>query len=442
MKKVTFHFPKIFLWGTATSSHQVEGNNTNNNWYAWENTPGKIHGGAKAGLACDWWSGRWKEDLKNAANDGQNAHRLSIEWSRIEPEPGKWDQEALNYYREMLKGMQTMGLTPMLTLHHFTDPLWISEQGGWENDETPRHFAKFVRKSVEALKEHVNLWVTINEPAVYTVSGYLMGIFPPGKNDLGLAFQVMRNLIRGHIYAYDIIHELQPGALVGIAKNYRPMALARPWFPPDRWITNFTSGNFNNAFNYTLLNGNFNFVLQEASLPEAIGTQDFIGVNYYSRDLIAFKPLAFKGVFHRRFYPENAELSENGFIANIPIGMFESLQWASRFKLPIYITENGIEDSQDALRPRYLVEHIQQVWRGIDAGWDIRGYFHWSQVDNFEWERAWTQRFGLWGLNVDTQKRIRRKSVDIYAAICKQNGISHETVNKYIPELYDKLFPT
>ena len=440
MEKTTFSFPKGFLWGTATSSHQVEGNNTNNNWYVWENTAGKICEGAKSGLACDWWGGRWKEDLKNAADDSQNAHRLSIEWSRIEPQPDTWDQGALNNYREILKGMRKMGLTPMVTLHHFTDPLWVTELGGWENDKTPQYFAEFVRRAVKALKDYVKLWVTINEPAVYTVSGYLMGIFPPGKSDLGLAFQVMHNLIRGHSRAYHIIHELQPDAIVGIAKNYRPMAPARPWFPPDHWIANFISGNYNNAFNRALKDGKFNFALKRAFIPEAAGTQDFIGINYYSQDLVVFKPLAFKDILHRRRYLDNAELSETGFIANIPIGIYKSLQWASCFKLPIYITENGIEDSQDVLRPRYLVEHIHQVWRGIKTGWDIRGYFHWSQVDNFEWERGWTQRFGLWGLNVDTQERIRRKSVDVYAAICKQNGISPGTVKKYTPGLTDKLF--
>ena len=124
-----------------------------------------------------------------------------------------------------------------------------------------------------------------------------------------------------------------------------------------------------------------------------------------------------------------------------PPASFNSIRWARRFKLPILITENGVEDPDDSLRPRYLVEHLHQVWRAITFGWQVKGYFHWSLVDNFEWERAWTQRFGLWGLDPATQARIRRPSVDIYAEICRSNGISSEMVRKYIPELTEKLFP-
>ncbi len=148
MPEAKYQFPQDFLWGTATSAHQVEGQNTNNNWAAWESEPGRIINGDKAGLACDWWNGRWEEDLRNAARDGQNAHRFSVEWSRIQPAPDRWDESALDRYRAMVKGMRRLGLTPVVTLHHFTDPLWIYERGGWENEETPKYFEGFVRKVV------------------------------------------------------------------------------------------------------------------------------------------------------------------------------------------------------------------------------------------------------------------------------------------------------
>ncbi|RMF45510.1 MAG: glycoside hydrolase family 1 protein, partial [Anaerolineae bacterium] len=137
MPQATFHFPRGFLWGTATAAHQVEGNNTNNNWYAWEQAGRTVH---PSGLACDWWGGRWREDLDRAAEGGQNAHRFSVEWSRIQPEPDRWDEEALDHYRQMLQGMYERGITPLVTLHHFTDPLWLSEQGGWENEAAIGHF--------------------------------------------------------------------------------------------------------------------------------------------------------------------------------------------------------------------------------------------------------------------------------------------------------------
>jgi beta-glucosidase len=441
MPKATFQFPKGFLWGTATSSHQVEGGNTNNNWHAWENQPGRILNGDTSGLACDWWGGRWKEDLRNAAECGQNAHRMSIEWSRVQPAPDRWDDDALDYYRQMITGMRRLGLAPMVTLHHFTEPLWISDIGGWENEQTVAYFASFTRRVVEKLGDLVDNWITVNEPEVYTTGGYVGGGFPPAKNDLKAAFTVMLNMLKAHASAYHIIHELRPGALAGYAKHYRGFEPSRPWFPPDVWITKFTSAGFNDAFSGALVDGRLKFAFYQEKVPQAIGTQDFVGINYYSLDKVVFKPLAVKEVFHRRYHPSDAQISETGFIANIPRGLYQALRWARRFRLPIYITEHGVEDSRDEMRPAYLVEHLREVWRAANQNWDIRGYFHWSQVDNFEWERGWSQRFGLWGLDVETQQRVRRPSVDLYTAICRENGISSEAVSRWAPDAFDRLFP-
>ncbi len=439
MKQDMLSFPKGFLWGSATASHQVEGNNTNNNWYLWEQTPGKIMGGAKAGSACDWWNGRWKEDLKHAAEDGQNTHRLSIEWSRIEPQSGKWDETSIQAYRQMLQGINKLGLKPMVTLHHFTDPIWIYEKGGWENEETVNFFVRYVEKIVPILQDLVDMWITINEPTVYVFSGYMAGEFPPGKSDPKAAFQVMRNMVRGHARAYHTIHKIQAHAMVGFAKNFRAMVPARAWFLPDHWMKNFAYHTFNNAFADTLMDGKLKFVFWKESIPEAIGTQDYIGVNYYTRDNVKFNLLSAKTFFQERFFSPDAELSENGFIATEPIGFTESLQWAKRYRVPIYITENGVEDSHDTMRPHYLITHLYEMWKAIQSGMDIRGYLHWSQVDNFEWERGWTQRFGLWGLNLETQQRIRRPSVDIYRDICTQNALPAESILHHAPELQDSV---
>jgi len=441
MPQASFHFPTGFMWGCATAAHQVEGNNTNNNWSAWENQPGRIIHGHKAGLADDWWSGkRWKEDMDRAAETGQNAHRLSVEWSRIQPAPDRWDEGALEMYREMVRGIVQRGMTPMVTLHHFTDPLWLVEMGGWENDSAPELFAAFVRKVVEALKEYVSLWVTINEPNVYASCGYLEGSFPPGKKDVNAFARVLRNLVRGHALAYRAVHDIQKTARVGTAINYRAFWPARGWMPLDKTMTNIGHQIYNNAFAGALVNGKLNLVVKRAAIPEAAGTQDFIGVNYYTGDKITFV-LNPEKLFYERKVPEGALMSPTGFIADIPEGMFQALKWAKGFKLPIIVTENGVEDPDDLMRPRYLVEHIHQVWRAVNFSFPIKGYFQWSLVDNFEWERGWTQRFGLWGLDVEKQLRIRRKSVDVYAAICKENGITSEMVEQYVPELFPVLFP-
>jgi beta-glucosidase len=440
MPNATIHFPRGFLWGTATAAHQVEGNNTNNNWWQWEQDG---HTNGKAGLAADWWGGRWKEDMDRAAETGQNAHRFSVEWSRIQPAPDRWDESALERYRSMVRGMVERGLTPMVTLHHFSDPLWLYEKCSWEDEAVVPQFEKYVRKVVEALKEYVTLWCTINEPNIYALNGYVAGDFPACHKGLNVAMKVMANMLRGHTVAYHAIHELQPEARVGYALHYRPMEAARPWFPLDRLMRNIQYNGVNMAFPSALSTGVMQSPLGNLRIPEVKGLQDFLGVNYYSVDTVKFDLTNAKELFGKRYYPADSDFSATKFIANRPEGLYDSLKWAvdTYPGLPILVTENGVEDPDDKMRPRYIAQHIQQLWRAINFNWPIKGYFHWSLVDNFEWERGWTQRFGLWGLDVETQARIRRPSVDLYAAICRENGLSSEMVAQYCPEVLSKLFP-
>jgi beta-glucosidase len=440
MAQATIRFPRGFLWGTATAAHQVEGNNTNNNWWAWEQQEGRILQGHKSGLACDWWGGRWKEDLDRAAEAGQNAHRFSIEWSRIQPTPDQWDETALERYRSILRGMHERGLMPMVTLHHFSNPIWLEEQGGWENDDTPAKFAAFVRKAVDALKEYVSHWVTINEPNVYAYAAFNEGVFPPGKRNIGSTFHVMLNLVRAHAMAYKIIHEIQPESRVGLAMNYLSIFPATS-SPLDGFVAGVQSAIYNDLFPRAARDGKVNFLYRTVRIPEAAHTQDFLGINYYSRNVASFDLSAVSTLFGRMKHPEGVEESATGFIANVPEGFYEAMKWGLQFNVPMIVTENGVEDHEDKMRPRYIVQHIQQMWRAVNFNWPVKGYFHWSLVDNFEWERGWTQRFGLWGLDIETQARIRRNSVDLYADICKENGLSNAMVEKYCPEILTRIFP-
>jgi beta-glucosidase len=441
MAQATFYFPRGFLWGTATASHQVEGKNTNNNWWAWEQEPGRILNDHKSGLACDWWGGRWREDFDRAAEGNQNAHRLSIEWSRIQPAPDRWDEGALDRYREMLQGLHERGLTPLVTLHHFSEPRWLSELGGWESDAVVVYFETYVRKVVDAIKEYVNLWFTINEPNVLAVFGFLFGLFPPGKKDPGAAYRAVKNMVRAHAAAYRAIHSLQPTARVGIALNYRSSQPAKPWFPLDHWSASLQARAYNEAIPRALSEGVLRLPFVRARLPGVKGTQDFLGINYYTRDYIAFNPLKAQELFMQRFYRPGCDLSETGFLACEPKGMFEALKWAQQFNVPLIIAENGVEDSKDILRPSYLILHLHQIWRAVNFNWPVKGYFHWTLVDNFEWERGWTQRFGLWELDVESQARRKRPSADLYAEICRENGLSSEMVAHYAPELLEEIFP-
>jgi beta-glucosidase len=174
MPTAKYSFPKGFLWGTATASHQVEGGNTNNNWFQWEQEGHTAH---KSGLTSDWWNGRWQEDFDRAAQAGQNTHRFSVEWSRIQPAPDRWDEDALDHYRTILRGLHERNITPMVTLHHFTDPLWLTDLHGWETEAVVPLFEKFTCKVVETLHEYCNLWCTINEPNAYALLGYVRGLF-------------------------------------------------------------------------------------------------------------------------------------------------------------------------------------------------------------------------------------------------------------------------
>jgi beta-glucosidase len=440
MIEASYHFPNNFLWGTATAAHQVEGKNKNN-WSEWEKTPGRIVDGSCSDNASGWWQGRWKEDFERAAATGQNAHRFSVEWSRIQPTPDTWDEKALLVYQKMAKKLVDLKMTPFVTLHHFTDPLWFRDKGGWESKESPVLFEKFVRRVVSVLSPYVKFWITVNEPNVYSVMGYLLGINPPGKSSAKATRTVFANLMRGHALAYHAIHSMQQDAKVGFSIHHAPLHPAHKWSPLDRIYSRFFNWNWNDAFPRTTQTGVFRFFFSLTRIPEAKQSMDFLGVNYYNRQFVSFTPRNKDTLFARIDPAKDAQPSRSRNFANDPAGMFETMKWARDFGLPIYITENGIEDEEDILRPRMLVENLHQVWRAANFNWNIKGYFHWSLVDNFEWLAGWTERFGLWGLDIHTQERVKRKSAEIYEAICKENGITSAMVQEFVPESFNILFP-
>jgi beta-glucosidase len=197
------------------------------------------------------------------------------------------------------------------------------------------------------------------------------------------------------------------------------------------------------AFPSAISTGALKSSLGKIPVPEAKGTQDYFGLNYYSVDTVAFDLSKRDEMFSRSFFTEGTDLADAGMNSNTPEGFFWAFKWVVKTypNLPILVTENGIEDSTDRIRPRYLAQHVHAMWRAVNFNWPVRGYFHWSLVDNFEWERGWTQRFGLWGIDFETLQRTKRPSADLYAAICKENGLSSEMVEKYCPEVYAKMFP-
>lgn len=182
------------------------------------------------------------------------------------------------------------------------------------------------------------------------------------------------------------------------------------------------------------------FLSKTVSFPQARGTHDFLGVNYYTEDVVAFSSKA-NEAFGHHYFPKDAEISPNGLIANRPEGFYGALRWAADFGVPVIVTENGVEDGADQLRSRYVAQHIHRLWRAVDAGVPIEGYFHWSLIDNFEWERGWTQRFGLWELDIETQRRRKRRSGQFYEQICQTNSLSADAVSTFAPGVLEKIFP-
>ena len=428
----TLRFPEGFLWGTATSSHQVEGNNTNNNWWVWEQTPGHIEDGTTSGRACDWWN-RAEEDLDRAAALGQNAHRMSVEWSRVEPRPGEWDAAALARYRQIIGHLSQHGMEPMVTLHHFTNPLWLEERGSWENEETIALFDRFVAKVVESLGDLVNLWCTINEPNVYAYMSWADGTWPPGKQDIFTAFRVMRHLARGHVAAYRTIHRIQPHAQVGIAHHLRPFDPLRPDSALDRLAASLQNRVFNDAVFEGMYSGRLILPLGWGRVPEAGDESefmDFVGLNYYTHEVVTFDLRLPGELFGRRLVRDGIELTLFGEEI-YPQGIYRCLKELARYGKPIYVTENGTADHGDDRRRRYMIQHLIQVQRAIAEGVPVRGFFYWTLVDNFEWARGWSTPFGLIHLDPASGERTPRPSAALYAEIAQANAITHEMVARY-----------
>jgi len=432
-------FPDGFLWGAATAAHQVEGENNNNDWWDWEQTPGHIQNGDTSAVACDWWQGeRYRGDFDLAKSFGHNAHRLSVEWSRIEPREGEWNDDAIAFYRRVLTALRERGMTPLVTLHHFTNPRWLRAKGAWETEAVVPLFERFSGKVVQELGDLCDFWITLNEPMVYVYSGYVNADWPPGKkSDFMTAMRVATNLIRAHAAAYRAIHRNQPNARVGIAHHIRPFKPQNAASPLDRLVAGIQDYLFNRMMFYSLEEGRIRFPMaMNLAVPELIGTQDFIGLNYYLSGRVIFdlsQPLTF---FGRQMPPKpwgtsfDEELKRwfgNGDID--PDAFYATTMWLVRLGKPIYITESGICDTHDEIRPRYLVTHLAALNRAIQDGAPVKGYFHWTLVDNFEWKEGWNLRFGLIANDPATQRRTPRASAELYARIIRENAIADDLQN-------------
>lgn len=410
-------FPNHFFWGAATASHQVEGGTTND-WSEWEEANaerlareahskfGHLPGwtekfGAEAarpenyrsGLAVDHYH-RYEEDFDIAKNLRHTAHRFSIEWSRIEPERGAWDEQEIAHYQDVVRALRARNIEPFVTLWHWTLPLWLAREGGILAPQFPQYFARYAEKIGLALGNDVKFWITINEPVVVVSHAYLHGIWPPQEKSLFHTYRALKNLVRAHTLTYQKIKGLNPEANIGIAKNNIAFELGKNTLP-NKILKKLAHCLRNTWF-----------------LKQIKNEQDFIGLNHYSRNTI-------NNGFNKN---PNERLTDVGW-EFYPESIYQALIELKPYNKPIYITENGLADRSDALRKEFLTRALTSVHRAIQDGADIRGYLHWSLLDNFEWDKGFWPCFGLVEVDRSNQKRIIRPSARFYAEICHKNAL-------------------
>jgi beta-glucosidase len=419
-------FPGGFLFGTATSATQVEGHCATSDWAAFARQPGRIKGGDRPDVACDSWH-RWPEDVALQKGLGMGAYRLSVEWARIEPRPGSFDAPSLDTYRKLLGALRDAGIEPMVTLHHFTLPGWLADRGGVLADDFVSRFARFARATADALGDLCTLWVTINEPNVLAAHAYLLGVWPPAAKSPTAALRAHYRLLEAHVAAYRALKQARGDrAQVGLAHHLRIVQPERAHSQRDQGAAAAFGRIFNEAFAAAVCDGSMyghlDPLIRGASgfrVAEARGTQDFFGINYYSRDVVRFSPRHAAEMFVARGVPPGAEVSDLGWeVYPEGLGMLVR-SWARRSGLPVYVTENGIADATDAKRSPFLIRHLAELARAIDDGVDVRGYFHWSLLDNFEWSEGFAPRFGLVEVDYATLERRPRQSALLYARIAR-----------------------
>jgi beta-glucosidase len=388
-------FPSGFLFGAATSAHQVEGGNDGCDWWAWEQ-----RGGARepSGGACDHYR-RYPEDIALLKELGLGSYRFSVEWARVEPEEGRFDEAALRHYRDMVERCRELGVEPIVTFHHFTLPTWLSVRGGVLARDSSRLFARYCRAVAEALTGRVTWVVTINEPMVLVLMGYVQGLWPPGKRPASQVIKAARRLVSWHEEAFAAIREVDPAMRLGIAKHWIDFRPLDPGDPVHRLGRRLQHHLFNRWY-----------------LDRVKSHCDFIGINYYARQYttgpLRQVPLA----------SPDAPRTEMGW-SIVPEGLRLALAEASGYGLPLIVTENGIACRDDDERIRYIDRHLAAVHEAIAAGADVRGYQYWSLLDNFEWAEGYRPKFGLVAVDLETQERTVRDSARHYGEIARQGRL-------------------
>lgn len=396
--------PDDFLLGTATAGLQIEGGDGESSWHRWADA-GRIKDGSHPRRANDHWA-RVPEDIALLTELGVQTHRLGVEWWRVEPAEGAVDSDALEHYRREIEQLRAAGIEPLVTLHHFTNPLWVEDDGGWLDPRIVERFVRYVRTVVGAIGDLVTDWITINEPNVYLLEGYVFGEWPPGEHSIVAFLRGSQRMVAAHRAAYDAIHEIagQHGrtARVGVAHHVRVFDPAGPAARPvAAMIDRLVQGRFLDRM--TGRSGRWS---------------DFLGLNYYTRDVVhvAWAPAA---LFSRRTVAAGAHVNDLGWEI-YPEGLSRLVRrYAARYRLPIWITENGTCDARDAFRAAFLIDHLSEIASLRASGIAVDRYYHWTLMDNFEWVEGERPRFGLVACEYESQRREIRPSGRLFERIAR-----------------------
>ena len=388
----TLRFPPGFLWGTATSAHQIEGGNVNNDWWVWEHNPdsGCVE---SSGDACDSFH-RWEEDIDLVAELGLGAYRFSLEWSRIEPAEGEFSTAALDHYRRVCARCHERGVLPVVTFHHFTNPRWLADKGGWEAEDAPQRFARYVERVGAHVGDLIGRACTFNEPNVVAVLGYTVGIYPPGlKDELGRHIAVNDTLVRAHRLAVDVLRS-GPGAFpVGLTLSMEEMVAAEG----GEQIRDAAEQ-----------------ILQNTFLDGTEG-DDFVGVQCYERTV--FGPTG-------PIPPApGARLTQMGYEYAPEALAYTVRRAASYTGIPVTVTENGIATDDDAERIEFVSEALTHLHRCVEDGVEVNGFFYWSLLDNFEWHVGFGPKFGLCAVDRATFARRPKPSARWFGDVARRNEL-------------------
>ncbi|MFA5144536.1 MAG: glycoside hydrolase family 1 protein [Candidatus Omnitrophota bacterium] len=401
-------FPLDFLWGAATSAYQVEGGNANSDWWQWEKEKGK----ERSGSACCHYE-LYKRDFDLAKGLHHNAHRFSIEWSRIEPREGKFSRKELKHYLDVVLALKKRNIEPIVTLHHFSNPAWFARSGGWVNPRSSSRFLRYCEFVIPPLAKHVRYWITINEPTVYISHAYILGVWPPQAKSYLKATAVEENLALAHVKAYRLIHKI-----------YKESGLAKPAVSIAQNVMTFIPRNrdLKNRLSAYLRDRVYNLGFLERIMRHNIMSKamDFIGINYYSRQVVDLKKFGLLNLATDTRDEKYSRGGKNSLGWDIyPRGIYEVLMELKKYHLPVMITENGICTFDDDQRWKYIYDHLRNIHHAMRKGVPVTGYLYWSLLDNFEWDKGFAPRFGLIGIDYETYKRTVRKSARKFGRVCK-----------------------